>query len=201
MQSKTIVYLASSSPRRRELLRQIGVAFALLEPDPDEDAEALEQALRGETPTRYVQRVTALKLQAARARLRRRGLPEGAILCADTTVALGRRLFGKPADATEAAAMLRALGGTTHRVLTAVALARGSRLDAALSVSRVRMATVDDAALQAYIASGEPFGKAGAYAVQGRAAAFIAHISGSHSGIMGLPLFETSALLRAAGAL
>ncbi len=201
MSSNTIVYLASSSPRRRELLRQIGVAFAPLEPEPDEDAEALEQPLHAETPTHYVQRVTALKLQAARARLRRRGLPDGVILCADTTVALGRRLFGKPQDAADAAAMLRALGGTTHRVLTAVALAHGSHTDSALNVSRVRMAAVDEAALQAYIASGEPFGKAGGYAVQGRAAAFIAQISGSHSGIMGLPLFETSALLRAAGAL
>jgi septum formation protein len=201
MSSKKIVYLASASPRRAELLRQLGVAFAPLEPGPDEDAEALEQPLRGEAAPHYVQRVTALKLSAARQRLRRRGLPDGVVLCADTTVALGRRLLGKPADADDALAMLRALAGTRHRVLTAVAVAGDGHTAQALSVSRVRMAALDEAELAAYVASGEPLGKAGAYAVQGRAAAFIADISGSYSGIMGLPLFETAALLRGAGAL
>ncbi len=202
MSSKKIVYLASSSPRRAELLRQLGVAFSPLEPGPDEDAEALERALRGESPQRYVQRVTQLKLHAALQRLRRRALPAGVVLCADTTVALGRRLLGKPTDDADALAMLRALAGTSHRVLTAVAVADADGGTAqALSVSRVRMAPLDEAALAGYVASGEPFGKAGAYAVQGRAAAFIAHISGSYSGIMGLPLFETAALLRGAGAL
>ena len=202
MSSKKIVYLASSSPRRAELLRQLGVAFSPLEPGPDEDAEALERALRGESPQRYVQRVTQLKLHAALQRLRRRALPAGVVLCADTTVALGRRLLGKPTDDADALAMLRALAGTSHRVLTAVAVADADGGTAqALSVSRVRMAPLDEAALAGYVASGEPRGKAGAYAVQGRAAAFIAHISGSYSGIMGLPLFETAALLRGAGAL
>ena len=201
MSSKKIVYLASSSPRRAELLRQLGVAFSPLEPGPDEDAEALERALRGESPQRYVQRVTQLKLHAALQRLRRRALPAGVVLCADTTVALGRRLLGKPTDDADALAMLRALAGTSHRVLTAVAVADGDRVTQALSVSRVRMAALDAAALAGYVASGEPRGKAGGYAVQGRAAAFIEHISGSYSGIMGLPLFETAALLRDAGAL
>ena len=202
MSSKKIVYLASSSPRRAELLRQLGVAFSPLEPGPDEDAEALERALRGESPQRYVQRVTQLKLHAALQRLRRRALPAGVVLCADTTVALGRRLLGKPTDDADALAMLRALAGTSHRVLTAVAVAdAGGATTEALSVSRVRMAPLDEAALAGYVASGEPRGKAGAYAVQGRAATFIAHISGSYSGIMGLPLFETAALLRGAGAL
>ncbi len=202
MSSKKIVYLASSSPRRAELLRQLGVAFSPLEPAPDEDAEALERPLRGESAQRYVQRVTQLKLHAALQRLRRRALPAGVVLCADTTVALGRRLLGKPTDDTDALAMLRALAGTSHRVLTAVAIADTDGGAAqALSVSRVRMASLDEAALAGYVASGEPRGKAGAYAIQGRAAAFIAHIDGSYSGIMGLPLFETAALLRGAGAL
>ena len=201
MSSNKIVYLASSSPRRAELLRQLGVAFAPLEPAADEDAEALERPLRGEAATHYVQRVTALKLHAARQRLHRRGLPAGVVLCADTTVALGRRLLGKPVDDADALAMLRALAGTSHRVLTAVAVADGDRVTQALSVSRVRMAALDAAALAGYVASGEPRGKAGGYAVQGRAAAFIEHISGSYSGIMGLPLSETAALLRDAGAL
>lgn len=193
------IYLASQSPRRSQLLEQIGVPHRLLLPDAQEDAEALETALPGESPTAYVQRVTALKLDAALARLKRRGLPPAPVLCADTTVALGRRILGKPADAAEARAMLEALSGRSHRVLTAVALGAGRRRGAALSVSTVRFAPLDAARIRAYVASGEPLGKAGAYAVQGRAAAFIAHIAGSHSGIMGLPVFETAELLRGFG--
>ncbi|MEW6464275.1 MAG: Maf family protein [Pseudomonadota bacterium] len=193
------IYLASQSPRRSQLLEQIGVPHRLLLPDAQEDAEALEAALPGESPTAYVQRVTALKLDAALARLRRRGLPPAPVLCADTTVALGRRILGKPADVAEARAMLASLSGRSHRVLTAVALGAGRRRGAALSVSTVRFAPLDAARIRAYVASGEPLGKAGAYAVQGRAAAFIAHIAGSHSGIMGLPVFETAELLRGFG--
>ncbi|QLQ01090.1 MAG: septum formation inhibitor Maf [Burkholderiaceae bacterium] len=193
------IYLASQSPRRSQLLEQIGVPHRLLLPDAQEDAEALEAALPGESPTAYVQRVTALKLDAALARLKRRGLPPAPVLCADTTVALGRRILGKPADAAEARAMLASLSGRSHRVLTAVALGAGRRRGAALSVSTVRFAPLDAARIRAYVASGEPLGKAGAYAVQGRAAAFIAHIAGSHSGIMGLPVFETAELLRGFG--
>jgi len=193
------LYLASQSPRRRQLLDQLGVRHELLLPDDAEDAEALEAVQSGEQPAAYVQRVTALKLDAAVQRLKRRGLPPAPILCADTTVALGRSILGKPADAEEARAMLGAQSGRTHRVLTAVALAQGRRRWAALSTSHVSLAVVPAAAIDAYIASGEPFGKAGAYAIQGPWAGWIRSIEGSHSGIMGLPLFETAELLRAAG--
>jgi len=195
----SFVYLASQSPRRRQLLEQIGVAHELLLPDADEDAEALEASLPGELPAAYVQRVTALKLAAAVARHRRRALPPAPILAADTTVALGRAILGKPADAVEAAATLARLAGRTHRVLTAVALQAGRRRWQALSVSRVRFAALPRAAIDAYVAGGEPFGKAGAYAIQGALAGWIEHIEGSHSGIVGLPLFETAQLLRRAG--
>ena len=192
------IYLASQSPRRRQLLDQLGVRHTLLLPDAHEDAEALEAVLPGELPAAYVQRVTALKLKAARARLAQRGLPLAPILCADTTVALGRRILGKPADTAEATAMLSALSGRCHRVLTAVALAHGRRTLAALSVSQVRFAALSPATIAAYIASGQPFGKAGGYAVQSQLAGWIPHIAGSHSTIMGLPLFETAELLRQA---
>jgi septum formation protein len=197
--SHAFVYLASQSPRRQQLLAQIGVRFEPLLPDADEDAESLEATRRGETPADYVQRVTQAKLAAARQRLKRRGLPDAPVLCADTTVALGRRILGKPADAAEARAMLQALAGRSHRVLTALAVHDGRRRHAALSTSLVRVAPMAPADIEAYIASGEPFGKAGAYAIQGAFAAHVAHIAGSHSGIMGLPLFETASLLRAAG--
>ena len=194
------IYLASQSPRRRQLLDQIGVAHELLLPDADEDAEALEAVRPGEAPRTYVQRVTRAKLAAAQQRLARSGRAPAPILCADTTVALGRRILGKPADAAEAAGMLAALVGREHRVLTAVALAREDGASALrLSESRVRFAPLDAARIAAYVATGEPMGKAGAYAIQSGAAAWVAHIAGSYSGIMGLPLFETSALLRDAG--
>jgi septum formation protein len=199
------IWLASQSPRRQALLAQIGVTPRLLLPGDDEDAEALEVVQPGELPLAYVQRVTRAKLQAAVARHRRRGLPPAPILCADTTVALGRRILGKPADAQDAAATLAALSGRTHRVLTSVAVASAQglagrvRIEQATHVSRVRFAVLSPALVQAYIASGEPFGKAGSYAIQGALAAHIAHIEGSHSGIMGLPLFETAQLLRRVG--
>lgn len=199
MPDRPRLYLASQSPRRARLLEQIGVTAALLLPDPGEDAEALEATRPGELPAAYVRRVTRAKLQAAVARLRRRGGVPAPVLCADTTVALGRRILGKPADAADAHAMLRALSGRTHRVLTAVAVHDGRRTHAALSVSHVRLAALPQEAIAAYVAGGEPFGKAGAYAIQGAMAAWIAHIEGSHSGIMGLPLHETAMLLRAAG--
>lgn len=189
------IYLASQSPRRQELLQQLGVHFKLLLADADEDAEALEVVAPNETPSHYVQCVTALKAGAAVLRLRQRGWPTAPILSADTSVALGRRILGKPADAREAIAMLQALSGTTHRVLTAVAITNGTKLDLALSVSRVLFRPLKLAEIKAYVTSGEPMGKAGAYAIQGRAAAFVAHLSGSHSGIVGLPLHETAALL------
>lgn len=193
------IYLASQSPRRRQLLEQICVRHELLLPSDDEDAESLEAVLPGEKPLAYVRRVTTLKLEAAVHRLRSRSLPEAPVLCSDTTVALGRTIYGKPGDSQEAARMLAELAGTTHRVLTCVSVWSEGRVMQAVSDSRVRFAPMTSAQIQAYVESGEPMGKAGAYAVQGRAAAFVAHISGSYTGIMGLPLFETANLLRAAG--
>lgn len=190
------IYLASQSPRRRQLLEQLGVRYELLLPDPDEDTEALEHAKPGEAPAAYVRRVTGLKLDAAIARLKRRGLPQAPVLCSDTTVALGRTIYGKPADARDAARMLRELAGATHRVLTAVAVQHGRKRREALSDSRVTFASMTAAQIRGYVESGEPMGKAGAYAVQGAAAAYISHISGSYSGIMGLPMHETACLLR-----
>jgi len=193
------IYLASQSPRRRQLLEQLGVSCQLLLPDADEDSEALEVVLAGEAPTAYVQRVTQLKLNAAVARLKRRGLPPAPVLCSDTTVAMARRIYGKPEDERDARRMLGELAGATHRVLTAVAVQHGRKRLQALSVSRVAFAPISLVQIRAYVASGEPMGKAGAYAVQGRVAMFISHISGSYSGIMGLPLHETAQLLRAVG--
>lgn len=190
------IYLASASPRRRQLLDQIGVAHELLVADADEDAEALEATRPGESATSYVQRVTLAKLRAARERLVRRGWASAPILCADTTVALGRRILGKPADAADAVQMLTRLAGRTHRVISGVALFDGRRTASRLNISRVRFAALSRAEIDAYVASGEPFGKAGAYAIQSQAARWIEHIAGSYTGIMGLPLFETASLLK-----
>lgn len=205
MSDSKFVYLASQSPRRRQLLEQLGVHYELLLPDDTEDAEALEVVLPNEAPRAYVQRVTLFKLEAALARMKRRGLPFAPVLCSDTTVALGKTILGKPDDAKHAAHILGALSGHTHRVLTSVAMGTLSKAgkplktEQGLSVSNVRFAPLTRAQIQTYVASGEPMGKAGAYAVQGRAAAYIEHISGSYSGIMGLPMFETAQLLRAFG--
>jgi len=193
-----LIYLASQSPRRRQLLDQLGVVHELLAPDADEDVEALEEPLPGELPGDYVRRVTRLKLDAARARWRQRGLPPAPILCADTTVAIARRILGKPVDAADAARMLAALAGRTHRVLSAVALWTGRRRLEALSLSRVTVAALPHAVIARYVDSGEPYGKAGAYAIQSQFAAWITRIEGSYSGIMGLPLHETAQLLAAA---
>lgn len=193
------IYLASQSPRRSELLTQLGIAHELLLPTPDEDAEALEVVRPGEAPKAYVQRVTALKLIAASARWERAGGLNAPILCADTTVALGRGILGKPADAQDAQRMLRALSGRTHRVFTAIAVGWAGKTAQACCESRVTFAPMSETEIAAYVASSEPMGKAGAYGVQGKAAAFIARISGSYSGIMGLPLFETAQALRTVG--
>ncbi len=205
MSESKFVYLASQSPRRRQLLEQLGIRYELLLADEHEDAEALEVVLPNEAPRAYVQRVTLLKLEAALARMKRRGLPFAPVLCSDTTVALGKTILGKPDDAKHAAQILGALSGQTHRVLTSVAMGTLSKAgkplktEQALSVSNVRFAPLTRTQIQTYVASGEPMGKAGAYAVQGRAAAYIEHISGSYSGIMGLPMFATAQLLRAFG--
>lgn len=199
MPQHDFIYLASQSPRRRQLLGQIGVRHELLLADDDEDAEALEATRIGELPRDYVERVTRAKLAAARERLKRRGLPPAPILCADTTVALGRRILGKPADAADAEATLTALSGRSHRVLTAVAVFDGRRSALAVNDSHVRFAPLPADVVRAYVASGEPFGKAGSYAIQSAFAGWIERIEGSHSGIMGLPLYETTQLLRRAG--
>ncbi|CAM2147962.1 nucleoside triphosphate pyrophosphatase YhdE [Pararobbsia alpina] len=196
--SSPFVYLASQSPRRRELLQQIGVRFELLLPDDTAAAEALEAELPGEPAHAYVVRVCQAKAEAAVARLSGSALQGAPILTADTTVTVDDAILGKPSDAAHAADMLARLAGREHQVLTAVAVGAANGVHSALSVSRVRFAPMTPAQIDAYVASGEPFGKAGAYGIQGRAAEFVAQIEGSYSGIMGLPLFETATLLRAA---
>ncbi|WGV16055.1 Maf family protein [Fuscovulum ytuae] len=180
--------LGSGSPRRKELLAQLGIVpDAILPPDIDEDPR------KGELPRPYAARLAREKAAAVAAG------PDDIVLCADTTVALGRRILGKPRDAGEAAAFLTALGGRRHEVITAVAVRRGDRVWSRESVSAVKMKRLSDAELNAYLAGGEWEGKAGAYAIQGAAGAFIPWISGSFTGIVGLPLAETAALLSAAG--
>lgn len=196
---ENFIYLASQSPRRRQLLEQLGVRYEMLLPDADENTEALEVVLKNEAPANYVKRVTALKLDAAVARLERRKLLPAPVLCADTTVAMKRIIYGKPENDKDAVRMLSQLSGTTHRVLTAIAVQSGHQRLQALSTSRVRFETMTAAQILAYTATGEPMGKAGAYAIQGRAAQYVGHISGSFSGIMGLPLRETALLLQSAG--
>ena len=204
------IYLASQSPRRAELLQQIGVDFRLLLPQSAAEkqaAEDLEVVLAGEAPAAYVQRVTALKARAAYARWQALQACDGAawpalpILCADTTVALGSQILGKPVDNADAAAMLAQLSGQMHQVLTAVAVVdRVGALHTALSTSQVQFKTLSAAEIATYVASAEPLGKAGSYGIQGRAAAFVQHMAGSYTGIVGLPVFETAQLLQAAGA-
>jgi len=180
--------LGSASPRRRDLLAQLGVV-----PDAVTPPEIDETPRRGELPRPYCARLAAEKARAVAAG------PDDLVLCADTAVALGRRILGKPADAAQAAAFLVALGGRRHQVITAVALRRGDRIWQRDSVSAVRMKRLSDVELNAYLAGGEWQGKAGGYAIQGLAGAFIPWISGSFTGIVGLPLAETAALLQAAG--
>jgi septum formation protein len=180
--------LGSGSPRRRELLAQLGIVpDAILPPDIDETPR------KGELPRPYCARLAVEKAAAVQAG------PEDIVLCADTTVALGRRILGKPADAGEAARFLTDLGGRRHLVITALAVRRGGRVWTRESVSTVKMKRLSDIELNAYLAGGEWQGKAGAYAIQGAASAFIPWISGSFTGIVGLPLAETAALLAAAG--
>jgi len=198
----SVIYLASRSPRRRELLGQIGIRFEPLlfrdgaRADPDTD----ESVREGEPPEDYVVRVTELKARAAWHRVTiRRGLRRMPVLAADTTVALGGDIFGKPRDRDEATAILRALSGKQHRVLTAVAVCAEERLEMAVNTSLVAFSTLSDDRIRTYVDSGEPFDKAGGYGIQGRAGAFVERIEGSYSGVMGLPLFETASLLRQFG--
>ncbi|HEY8585369.1 MAG TPA: nucleoside triphosphate pyrophosphatase [Rhodanobacter sp.] len=187
-----MLYLASQSPRRRQLLEQLGVSFAVLA------VEVPEQRAAAESPRDYVARVAGDK---ARAGLEAIASVQAAarVLGADTEVVLGDEVFGKPRDAADAAAMLRRLSGRTHTVISAVWLVGMDHAQCEVSVSEVRFAGLDESAIAAYVATGEPFGKAGGYAIQGRGAALIEHLEGSYSGVMGLPLFETARLLRAGG--
>lgn len=197
-----VIYLASRSPRRRELLAQIGVRFEMLlfREGARQDAETLEDAWPGEHADDYVRRVARVKAEAAWQRVvMRKGLRRMPVLAADTTVALANEMLAKPADAADAARMLRLLAGTRHRVLTAVAIAFEGRLEMRSSESHVTLCPLDEDRVAAYVASGEPFDKAGGYGIQGRAAAFVTRLDGSYSGVMGLPLAETAALLARAG--
>lgn len=198
-----VIYLASRSPRRRELLAQIGVRFQplLLRATPHADADADETVLAGETPAAYAMRLARAKADAGWRRILQRRLPRAPVLAADTAVALDGRILGKPADRADAEAMLAALSGRRHEVFTAVALRFETRLETALSRSEVEFRALSAEEIRAYVASGEADDKAGAYAIQGRAARFVVEIRGSHSGIVGLPLFETAQLLERLGPL
>jgi septum formation protein len=186
-----MIYLASQSPRRLELLRQIGIDPGVLE------VAVPEIRLPGESPHDYVSRVAREKAGAGL--LKVMANPDALVIGADTEVVLADRVFGKPADAGEAAAMLRDLGGCTHTVVSVVWMLSAGREQRAESISEVRVAALNEAAIAGYVATGEWRGKAGGYAIQGRGATLVEHLAGSHSGVMGLPLFETAALLRAFG--
>ncbi len=199
--SNSFIYLASQSPRRQELLKQIGVRFEMLAPDPSEDSESIEIPLPDEKARAYVERVTIAKSVAALARWKKQQLPWAPILCADTTVSLPNsaagEILGKPTDAADAARILTMLSGKTHEVLTAVALTMNpsDQPISLVQVSKVQFSNLSTDQINTYIASGETFGKAGAYGIQGLGAILIPSIQGSYSGIMGLPLFETTQLL------
>jgi septum formation protein len=200
----SFIYLASQSPRRQELLKQIEIRFEMLLPSPDEDSESIETPLPNEKARAYVERVTLAKSTAALARWQKSGLPWAPILCADTTVSLPNdpdgEILGKPVDAVEAARILTMLSGKVHQVLSSVAVTANpnEKPIQLVQVSEVQFAELSPGQINTYIASGEPFGKAGAYGIQGLGGAFIPSIRGSYSGIMGLPIYETQLLLNRA---
>lgn len=199
-QATNIIYLASKSPRRRELLRQIGVQYELLmmrEQSPRIDVD--EAPLRDESAHAYVQRIVLLKAAMAMKVMRERRLPTRPILTADTTVTIDGDVLGKPVDRDDAVRMLKRLSGQSHQVLTAIAVTVDREVKHVLSTSFVSFATLSEDEIKRYVDSGEPMDKAGGYAVQGLAARFITKLSGSYSGVMGLPLYETTALLRQCG--
>jgi septum formation protein len=197
----SFIYLASQSPRRQELLRQIGIRFEMLLPSPDEDSESIETPLPQEKARAYVERVTLAKSAAALSRWKKSGLPWAPILCADTTVSLPKHpdgeILGKPFDSADAARILTMLSGKVHEVLSSVAVIASpdKKPIQLVQVSKVQFANLTTEQIDAYIASGEPFGKAGAYGIQGLGGSFIPAIEGSYSGIMGLPIYETKLLL------
>ncbi len=187
-----MLYLASQSPRRRQLLEQIGADFSVL------DVDVPEQRAQGESPQDYVSRVARDKARAGLTSLdhaNQNQASDAIVLGADTEVVLDDEVFGKPQDADDAAAMLRRLSGRTHAVISVVWLASAAREECAVCISQVRFAPLDESTVATYVATGEPFGKAGAYAIQGRGAALVEHLQGSYSGVMGLPVFETARLL------
>jgi septum formation protein len=196
------IYLASRSPRRRELLGHIGVKFHLLlfRNRPGAAPDIDEEPLEGEDPRAYVMRVARAKAAAGWKRMLERNLPRAPVLAADTTVALAGRIFGKPANRQEAEAMLAALSGQRHEVLTAVVVQYEDQVESALSASEVQFRALAPEEIRDYVATGESDDKAGAYAIQGRAALFVSEIRGSQSGIVGLPLYETAQLLQRTGA-
>jgi septum formation protein len=195
------IYLASKSPRRRELLRQVGIDFELLllRSDGPRGADVTEEVLPGEAPLDYVARVAREKAAFAADLVVKRRMAPRAVLSADTTVTIDGAILGKPANAAEAIAMLSKLSGRTHQVLTSIAVHSADFTGQITQVSDVRFGALSPAAIAAYCATAEPYDKAGAYGIQGPAAQFIEHIAGSHSGIMGLPVYETVQLLRQAG--
>jgi septum formation protein len=192
------IYLASQSPRRRELLKQIGINFEmlLLRADPRRNITVDETPHAGEQPESYVRRVSQAKAEAGYAALRFRNLPPFPVLAADTTVTLDGKIFGKPDNAEQAATMLRQFSGREHQVLSAVAIVMDEHVEVALSISTVRFATLSEERIRRYLHTREHTDKAGGYGIQGQAGAFIEHLSGSYSGVMGLPLFETVQLLQ-----
>lgn len=195
------VWLASQSPRRSELLHQIGIAHKRLLADDHEDTEAIEAVHANEKAPDYVQRVTHAKADAAFIRWQKKQLPPAPIVCADTCVALNSTILGKPKDAQDATRMLQQLSGSQHQVLTAVVVLEptSQQRHTCMSISNVWFEALNSRTIAHYIASNEPFGKAGAYAIQGIGATLVRHIEGSYSGIMGLPVFETNQLLQQIG--
>jgi len=195
------IYLASRSPRRRELLKQVGIPFEILlfREDSKRGADVDESPHPDEDSREYVLRMARTKAEAAHLRMAQRRLPIHPVLAADTTVVIDDTILGKPTDLGEAQSMLELLAGRRHEVLTAVAVCQADRLETRLSVSSVEFAPVSPERIRQYVATGEPRDKAGAYAIQGRAGAFVRHLSGSYTGVMGLPLYETLELLEAFG--
>lgn len=196
------IYLASTSPRRRDLLRQIGVHFDPLvfrTGERGEDTDIDESAFEGESVEHYVERLALTKADAGFRRLRWRQLPTNPVLAADTTLSVDGEIVGKPTSIEHAVEILGRLSGRTHQVLTAVAISDGKRIRSLVSISEVRFRALTPPEIRHYLSFGESMDKAGAYAIQGRAAMFIEHMSGSYSGIMGLPLCETATLLTTFG--
>lgn len=199
--SAPVLYLASKSPRRQQLLRQLDVEFEalLLREASGRDRDVLEVALDAEPASHYVERMARTKAQVGWQRMQNRKLAERPVMGADTEVVLDGEVFGKPRDANDAARMLKRLAGRTHQVMTAVALRFGEHTEVEVSISRVTLRRLGAAEIERYVATGEPFDKAGAYGVQGRAAAFVSRLEGSYTGVVGLPLYETAAVLARIG--